>query len=171
MALRCYFIYVLRAVFISLFLIASHAHATKIAVMDTEISSWEGVWFTCEFAQSKRAPDDGCMMFDDEGFIYEKGQLSYLRMEDSDETDCRGQKIGQCFKRDRPAIKVSRKDIGQARIEDSRLIVRYLGCEQGYRIYESSDYMTVKPENKACFWSRERHFYIAPFTGSLTIIK
>ena len=110
-------------------------------------------------------------MFDDEGFIYKNGTLSYLRIIGSEEVNCRGQKKGQCFKRNKPSINVSQKEIGEARIEGNRLIVRYLGCEQGYLFQDGQDYVTIKPENKACFWSRERHFYVAPFTGRLTIIK
>ena len=127
--------------------------------------SWQGVWFTCEFAQRQRAPDDGCAMFDDEGFSFENGKLSYLRMQGSVEQGCRGNKIGQCFKRNSTAISVTTKDIGKARIEDDRLIVRYWGCEQSYRLFEGADYMTVKPLGKSCLWSQERHFYIAPFNG------
>ena len=149
----------------------SQSHAAKIAADDNSASIWDGVWFTCEFAQRQRAPDDGCQMFDDEGFIYEKGQLSYLRMKGSQEVDCRGQKKGQCFKRAKTAIKATQKEIGKARIEGDRLIVRYLGCKQGYHFQQGTDFVTIKPENKACFWSRERHFYIAPFTGRLMIIK
>ena len=37
-------------------------------------TSWDGTWFTCEFAQRQRAPDDGCAMFDDEGFSVDGGK-------------------------------------------------------------------------------------------------
>ena len=158
-------------VIICLFIVINQSHATKIAVDDKQTSIWDGVWFTCEFAQRQRAPDDGCQMFDDEGFIYEKGQLSYVRIIGSAEENCRSQKKGQCFKRNEAAIKVSQKDIGEAHIDGARLIVRYLGCSQGYLFEDGEDYVTIKPENKACFWSRERHFYVAPFTGRLDIIK
>ena len=127
--------------------------------------AWQGVWFTCEFAQRQRAPDDGCAMFDDEGFSFQDGQLSYLRMKGSVEQGCRGNKVGQCFDRDSKTISVTTKELGQARIEDDRLIVRYWGCEQSYRLFEGADYMTVKPLGKSCLWSQERHFYIAPFEG------
>ena len=63
---------------------------------------WDGVWFTCEFAQRTNPPDDGCQMFDDEGFQVESGQFSYLRMKGSQETACRGNKKGQCFRADLP---------------------------------------------------------------------
>ena len=164
-------IHLIITVIICLFIVINQSHATKIAVDDKQTSIWDGVWFTCEFAQRQRAPDDGCALFDDEGFIYQDGVLSYLRMKGSQETACRGNKKGQCFKRNLPSVKASMKEIGDARIEGQRLIVRYLGCEQGYQFFEGQDFMTIKPENKACFWSRERHFYIAPFTGKLAIIK
>ena len=164
-------IYLIIAALFCLFVTISQSHATKIAVSDGHASIWEGVWFTCEFAQRQRAPDENCQMFDDEGFIYEKGMLSYLRIIGSEEVNCRGQKKGQCFKRNMPFIKVSQKEIGKARIQGDKLIVRYLGCEQGYLFQEGQDYVTIKPENKACFWSRDRHFYVAPFTGKLAIIK
>ena len=31
-------------------------------------NDWPGYWFTCEFANRNRAPEDHCKMFDDEGF-------------------------------------------------------------------------------------------------------
>lgn len=110
-------------------------------------------------------------MFDDEGFSYRDGRLTYLRMEGSQETGCRGQKTGQCFQKDTPAITVTTKDIGEMRIEDDKLIVRYWGCEQAYRLYDGADYMTVKPLGKTCLWSQERHFYIARYEGQVTIEK
>jgi len=169
-SMRLYIIATITA-FFSWHLIAYQAAASSVSGKEQAGSQWEGVWFTCEFAQRQRAPDDGCALFDDEGFIYQDGVLSYLRMKGSQETACRGNKKGQCFKRNLPSIKASMKEIGDARIEGQRLIVRYLGCEQGYQFFEGQDFMTIKPENKACFWSRERHFYIAPFTGKLAIIK
>lgn len=132
---------------------------------NTANQSWEGVWFTCEHAGRQSAPDEGCQMFDDEGFSYQDGTLSYLRMIGSDETACRGHKIGQCFKRDSAKITVTTKEIGEARIANNRLIVRYWGCEQRYRLAEGPDFMTVKPLGKSCIWSQERHFYIARFDG------
>ena len=143
------------------------AFATKIKPQSQPSGSWEGIWFSCEFAQRQRAPDEGCQMFDDEGFSYFDGQLSYLRMEGSQQTACRGNKVGQCFKRTKPAITVSRKDIGQARIQDDRLIVRYWGCEQSYQRFDGADFMTIKPLGKSCIWSQERHFYIAPYEGDI----
>ena len=64
---------------------------------------WAGTWFTCEFAQRQRAPDDRCAMFDDEGFRFSDGRFTYVRITESNETACRGAKVGQCFRSDRPS--------------------------------------------------------------------
>lgn len=148
----------------SIFLAGSLPYHTALA------NPWEGIWFTCEFAQSQRAPDEGCQMFDDEGFSYKDGQLSYLRMKGSTETACRGEKQGQCFKRNTPAISVTTKEVAEIRIEGDTLIARYLGCDQSYRIAAQEGYMAVFPNKKTCFWSRDRHFYIARYEGDITVI-
>ena len=49
---------------------------TRQALADETALRLEGVWFTCEFARSQTPPDDGCVMFDDEGFEVIDGQLS-----------------------------------------------------------------------------------------------
>ena len=145
---------------------ASHADLSKQAS-----AKWEGVWFSCEFAQRQRAPDDGCAMFDDEGFYFADGTLYHVRMQGSRISACRGNKKGQCFKRDTPAISATQKAVADLTIEGDRLIARYWGCEQGYIMQEGPEYMTIKPLAKNCFWSQERHFYIAPYEGQLTIVN
>ena len=82
----------------SVFTAATPAVPMGLAQLDNQ---WPGIWFICEFAQRQRAPDDACQMFDDEGFQLADGRLSYLRITHSDETACRGDKKGQCFRRDR----------------------------------------------------------------------
>lgn len=148
--------------------LVSWPHKSGVA---QEASQWEGIWFSCEFAQRQRAPDDGCQMFDDEGFSYEDGNLSYLRMIGSQQTACRGNKKGQCFARTKNAITITKKPIGDLRIKDDLLILRYWGCDQSYQLTEGDDYMTVKPLGKNCFWSQERHFYIARYDGMVTTHK
>ncbi len=82
----------------------------------------DGIWFTCEFTQSKTPPTDGCEMFDDEGFKASKGQLSYLRMIGSAETNCKGNKQGQCFPADLPQIIVKTKPIGDVWLDTNRAV-------------------------------------------------
>ena len=78
----------------------------------TPLPPLEGVWFTCEFATRQGPPDDGCIMFDDEGFAVEDGNITYLRNIASKETACRGNKAGQCFAADKPAITISERKLG-----------------------------------------------------------
>jgi len=128
----------------------------------------DGVWFTCEFTQSRTPPTDGCKMFDDEGFEARDGTITYLRMLNSAETACKGQKKGQCFPASQPQITVSTKPIGEARLADGRLFVTWYGCTQDYTLSQNPDFVTVQPDGKDCFWTRDRHFYVAPYTGQVT---
>ena len=144
--------------------LASLAYGPVLA--DT-LPDLDGVWFTCEFTQSKTPPTDGCDMFDDEGFEARDGQITYLRMLGSDEVNCKGQKKGQCFPASLPQITVSTKPIGEAWLKDSRLHVTWYGCTQDYTLTQDTGFVSVKPDGKDCFWSRERHFYVAPYTGQV----
>ena len=127
----------------------------------------EGVWFTCEFATRQGPPDDGCMMFDDEGFVVNGGKINYLRNIESDETQCRGNKRGQCFPADLDQITVSERPIGAARIEGQQLLVSYLGCTQKFDLKPEANYVSVIPAQDKCVWTRKRHFYVAPYRGKL----
>ena len=136
-------------------------------VLADKLPDLDGVWFTCEFTQSKTPPTDGCDMFDDEGFEARDGQITYLRMLGSDEVNCKGLKKGQCFPASLPQITVSTKPIGEAWLKDSRLHVTWYGCTQDYTLTQDTGFVSVKPDGKDCFWSRERHFYVAPYTGQV----
>lgn len=127
----------------------------------------EGIWFTCEFATSQSPPDDGCAMFDDEGFSVDGGKITYLRNIASTETACRGNKQGQCFAANTHNITVSERRIGAARIEGRQLLVSYMGCTQKFDLQTSPDYVSVIPAKDKCIWTRKRHFYVAPYKGKL----
>ena len=127
----------------------------------------EGVWFTCEFATSQSPPDDGCAMFDDEGFSVDGGKITYLRNITSTETACRGNKQGQCFAANTHNITVSERRIGAARIKGQQLLVSYMGCTQKFDLQTSLDYVSVIPTKDKCIWTRKRHFYVAPYKGKL----
>jgi len=136
-----------------------------------EDSKWGGTWFTCEFAKSQSAPHDGCAMFDDEGFRFDRGRLTYIRVTDSDETACRGGKVGQCFARNRPAVTISSKDRGELALGDDWITVRYFGCTQKYSFVDRADFREIIPAKDRCFWARKRHFYIARYDGTVTFAK
>ena len=145
----------------------SAASSTGFAVDGEE---WPGFWFVCEFSQRQRAPDDGCKMFDDEGFQLAEGRLRYIRMLGSTETACRGSKKGQCFSASTPKIRISRTDRGKLSLGDKQFKVRYFGCAQIYYFVDTPTYREIWPDKKRCFWASKRRFYIAPYQGSVTII-
>ena len=131
-------------------------------------TSWDGTWFTCEFAQRQRAPDDGCAMFDDEGFRFLDGRLTYVRITASDETACRGEKVGQCFQRDRPFISITTADRGKLDLLEDRIHVRYLFCKQVFYFRDTPDYREIWPDDDRCVWASKRRFYIARYNGEIT---
>ena len=130
--------------------------------------SWGGTWFTCEFARSQTPPDDECAMFDDEGFRFSNGRFTYVRITESDETACRGDKVGQCFRRDRPAITISTSDRGKLDLGPERIRVKYLFCTQTFYFKDTEHYREIWPDEDRCFWARKRHFYIARYDGEIT---
>jgi len=130
-------------------------------------TGWGGTWFTCEFARSQTPPDDKCAMFDDEGFRFVDGRFTYVRITESDETACRGEKVGQCFRRDRPAITIKTSDRGKLDLGPDRIRVSYLFCTQTFYFKDTEHYREIWPNEDRCFWARKRHFYIARYKGQI----
>ena len=145
------------------------SQASQSRSLETE--KWAGTWFTCEFAKSTTPPHDGCEMFDDEGFRFDDGRLTYIRVIDSEETECRGGKVGQCFARDQPAITIKTQDRGELDLGDVWISVRYFGCTQKFSFADGAEYREIIPAKDRCFWARKRHFYIARFNGSVRVQK
>ena len=145
------------------------SQASQSGSLETE--KWAGTWFTCEFAKSTTPPHDGCEMFDDEGFRFDDGRLTYIRVIDSEETKCRGDKVGQCFARDQPAITIKTQDRGELDLGDVWISVRYFGCTQKFSFADGAEYREIIPAKDRCFWARKRHFYIARFNGSVRVQK
>ena len=149
-------------------LLTSSARANGFGTPDNQ---WPGIWFICEFAQRQRAPDDACQMFDDEGFQLADGQLSYLRITQSDETACRGDKKGQCFRRDRPEITITKTNRGRLTLRENQFDVKFLGCTQTFYFADTEHYREMWPDDDRCFWASKRRFYIAPFDGIYSFAK
>lgn len=127
----------------------------------------EGVWFTCEFTQSQTPPDDDCQTFDDEGFRFSDGTATYLRTLGSEETNCKGRKKGQCFPRSTPEISVSTRSLGKITYGQDWIDIHYLFCTQRFYKKASEHFITLIPNEPRCLWAGKRHFYIAPFTGTI----
>ncbi len=138
----------------------------QAADFGTAENQWPGIWFICEFSQRQRAPDDGCQMFDDEGFQLANGKLSYLQITKSNETACRGEKKGQCFRRDQAEIEVKKTNRGKLTLRQNQFDVKYLGCTQTFFFADTDDYREMWPEEDRCFWASKRRFYVAPFDGT-----
>jgi hypothetical protein len=157
-------------------MIAALMPAALLAILATSIpglpaaadDSWDGTWFTCEFARSRTPPDDQCAMFDDEGFRFSNGRFTYVRITESDETACRGEKVGQCFRRDRAAISISTSDRGKLDLGPEKIRVKYLFCTQTFFFKDTEHYREIWPDKDRCFWARKRHFYIARYDGEIT---
>ena len=142
---------------------------TRADGFGTADNQWPGILFTCEFAQRQRPPDDKCQMFDDEGFQLADGRLSYLRITHSDETACRGDKKGQCFRRDRANITITKTDRGRLTLRKNQFDVKFLGCTQTFYFADTANYRETWPDDDRCFWASKRRFYIAPFDGTYNI--
>ena len=153
---------------VSTFLTTKSARADGFGTPDNQ---WPGIWFICEFAQRQRAPHDACQMFDDEGFQLANGRLSYLRITESDETACRGDKKGQCFRRDRAEITITKTNRGRLTLRENQFDVKFLGCTQTFYFADTPHYREMWPDDDRCFWASKRRFYIAPFDGMYTFAE
>ena len=159
-----------RILLASLLMLVLSFGAMRSASASNLLDKWQGVWFSCEFAQRQRAPDDGCKMFDDEGFTFTNGRLNYVRITASEETACRGEKVGQCFRRDRSAIAITSQDRGQLKMDKTSFTVRFLGCKQLFHFSDTPDFREIWPDEDRCFWASKRRFYIAPFAGNVDFV-
>ncbi len=129
----------------------------------TPDNQWPGIWFICEFAQRQRAPDDACQMFDDEGFQLADGQLSYLRITQSDETACRGDKRAMFSATAQHHHHKTNR--GRLTLRENQFDVTFLGCTQTFYFADTAHYREMWPDDDRCFWASKRRFYIAPFDG------
>ena len=60
----------------------------------TEIQNLDGIWFICEYSISNNPPDDNCEMLDNDGFLVEQGKISHLKIKNSKQEGCRGDRNG-----------------------------------------------------------------------------
>ena len=72
----------------------------------------KGYWFECEFSEKTAPPKDQCEMLDDDGFIFKENTAINIKNISSKETNCKKNKIGQCFQSNASSIdiKVGRSD-------------------------------------------------------------
>jgi len=152
--------------FLSLMLLAFGT--TSLAGTESHESTWDGIWFECEFAGRTTPPDDGCAMLDDDGFIFAGDTVTYIKVIDSKETDaCKKQRAGQCFRADAPAITITRNRQGRAEFTPATIGIRFLGCMQIFNAASRGDFIEARPDDQRCFWAGEKHFYLRRYHGKL----
>ena len=126
------------------------------------LCSWRGMarfWFTCEFAQRQRPPDDECRMFDDEGFQLAEGRLRYIRMIGSTEVACRSNKKVNVFLTLRQSALAHRRGkLTLAKISSRCVIL----AAQVFYFDDKPKYREIWPDKKRCFWLVSAAFILLP---------
>lgn len=131
----------------------------------------DGAWFPCEFAHSRTPPPDGCAMLDDDGFVIAGGRIDHVKVLDSKETGCRHGRMGHCFPRRRPEVTARRFPVGEITPTKEGLSVTFLGCTQSYGVREREGFFEIAAHGASCFWTADRHYYVARFNGRLWIAE
>ena len=135
----------------------------------SEIQNLDGIWFICEYSVSNNPPNDNCEMLDNDGFLIEQGLISHLKIKNSQQEGCRGNRTGHCFKSDTIGLKVKKRKIGEFVIGSNWVEVDYLSCTQRFWFKEFETYWHVWPDDKKCFWTRKKEFFVQRYKGELVI--
>ena len=135
----------------------------------SEIKNLDGIWFICEYSVSNNPPDDDCEMLDNDGFLIEHGKISHLKIKNSRQEGCRGNRTGHCFKSDALGLKAKKRKIGEFVIGSNWVEVDYLSCTQRFWFEEFETYWHGWPDDKKCFWTRKKEFFVQRYKGVLKI--
>jgi len=135
----------------------------------SEIQNLDGIWFICEYSVSNNPPNDNCEMLDNDGFLIEQGLISHLKIKNSQQEGCRGNRTGHCFKSDTIGLKVKKRKIGEFVIGSNWVEVDYLSCTQRFWFKEFETYWHGWPDDKKCFWTRKKEFFVQRYKGELVI--
>ena len=135
------------------------------------VEKLDGAWFECEFSGKTSQPTDNCEMLDNDGFIFSNNIAAHISVIDSQETNCKKNKIGQCFQSNISFITVRQGRKDKVKFEDSKLILTFLGCGQVYHLTSTIDYIQAKPDIKKCFWAGKKIFYLKKYNGKLIFKK
>ena len=135
------------------------------------VEKLDGAWFECEFSGKTSQPTDNCEMLDNDGFIFSNNIAAHISVIDSQETNCKKNKIGQCFQSNISFINVRQGRKDKVKFEDSKLILTFLGCGQVFYLTSKIDYIQAKPDTKKCFWAGKKIFYLKKYNGKLMFKK
>ena len=135
------------------------------------VQKLDGAWFECEFSGKTSQPTDNCEMLDNDGFIFSNNIAAHISVIDSQETNCKKNKIGQCFQSNISFVTVRQGRKDKVKFEDSKLILTFLGCGQVFYLTSKIDYIQAKPDAKKCFWAGKKIFYLKKYNGKLILKK
>lgn len=135
------------------------------------VEKLDGAWFECEFSGKTSQPTDNCEMLDNDGFIFSNNVAAHISVIDSQETNCKKNKIGQCFQSNISFVTVRQGRKDKVKFEDSKLILTFLGCGQVFYLTSKIDYIQAKPDAKKCFWAGKKIFYLKKYNGKLIFKK
>ena len=135
------------------------------------VEKLDGAWFECEFSGKTSQPTDNCKMLDNDGFIFSNNIAAHISVIDSQETNCKKNKIGQCFQSNISFVTVRQGRKDKVKFEDSKLILTFLGCGQVFYLTSKIDYIQAKPDAKKCFWAGKKIFYLKKYNGKLIFKK
>ncbi len=128
-----------------------------------------GLWFICEFSISNSPPDDQCKMLDNDGFLVDEGEISHLKIKNSQQEGCRGNRKGHCFRNGALGLKAKKRKIGDFIIGSNWVEVDYLSCTQRFWFKKYENYWHGWPDDKRCFWTRDKEFYVQRYLGEIII--
>ena len=135
------------------------------------IDKMDGVWFECEFSGKTSKPTDDCEMLDNDGFIFSQNKAIHISVIDSQEINCKKNKVGQCFKSDLSFITARKGRDDKVKFGNSKLILSFLGCNQVFHLKNELDYVEALPDSKKCFWAGKKIFYLKKYNGDLILKK
>ena len=135
------------------------------------IDNMQGAWFECEFAGKTSKPSDDCKMLDNDGFIFSDNKATHVSVIDSQEINCKKNKVGQCFKSDLSFITARKGREDKVKFGNSKLILSFLGCNQVFHLKNELNYVEALPDSKKCFWAGKKIFYLKKYNGDLILKK
>ena len=135
------------------------------------VEKLDGAWFECEFSGKTSQPTDNCEMLDNDGFIFTRDKAIHISVIDSQEINCKKNKVGQCFKSDLDFVTARKGREDSVKFGNSKLILSFLGCSQVFHLKDKSIYVEASPDEKKCFWAGKKIFYLKKFEGDLILKK
>jgi len=151
-------------VLIWLMLVVLHAAPS---VASSQVMNLDGAWFSCEFAHSQIAPEDGCLMLDDDGFLIAGDTIKQIKVSSSRETECRQNRYGNCFRRDLSGITVKPDSTGTFLPTEEGFKITYWGCAQDYKMDPQDGFFKVTPVGDLCYWTSDKSYFLARYNGVL----